>query len=88
MSEATANLWTLDELMPRKRRAGSPLAIGLLIGALIGCAITVLVTGPIESAPARESEVGAREWRKRPLELEWRGYKTPVDVDRMFRKRR
>jgi hypothetical protein len=88
MSETTANLWVLDEPAPRWRRAVIPLAIGLLLGALLGSALTTLAAGPIRSALAGKPAIAAREWPKRPLDREWRSYKAPVDVNRMFRKRR
>ena len=88
MAETLANLWTLGEPAPRRRRVENPLVIGLLVGALLGSALTALATGPIRSVLVEEPAVAAREWPKRALDLEWRGRKTTVDVDRMFRKRR
>lgn len=90
MSETTASLWTLEAPPPRWGRwlpMTAPLAAGLLIGALLGAALTVLAGGPIRASWAAQPAATAAEWTRPALDREWRGYRTPVDVDRMFRKR-
>ena len=89
MSDTTANLWLLDEPKPRTRVwRPKPLATGLLVGLLVGSVLTALAIGPLQAALADEPAVAAREWPKRALDREWRGYRTPVDPSRMFRRAR
>lgn len=94
MTETTANFWTLTEPSPRLRRSGDRIWVGLAAGSLLGAALAVLAllaTGPVSEAlgpdPA-EPTVAVRRVPGYALDREWRGYRTPVDVDRMFRKRR
>jgi len=68
------------------------LAVGLLVGSLLGSAVTAVASAPLREAlmPAATAEPGfptRLDFPKRPLEREWRGYRTPVDPDSMFRKR-
>lgn len=89
MSETTASFWTLEAPGPRWGRwrpVAAPLAAGLLIGALLGAALTALAVGPIRVPWAAQPTAAAGEWTRPALDREWRGYTTPVDVERMFRK--
>ena len=88
MSETTANLWMIDELETRYRLRHGPLLTGLLVGALLGSAVTALAAGPIRQALNPERAELARIWPHRALSGEWRFRPAPVDVDRMFRSRR
>lgn len=97
MSETTAHFWTLTEPAPRPRRARHPgrdrvwlgLAAGSLLGAFLAM-LALLAAGPITEAlgPADEPLLTARPVPGYALDREWRGYRTPVDVDSMFMKRR
>ena len=88
MSDTTANLWLIEPDEPHARRvAWRPLAIGLLVGLLVGIAGTQLsawATAPAETLPVFDES----QFSSHALDREWRGYATPVDVDRMFRARR
>ena len=88
MSETTANLWLIDEPETRWSLRRDPLLTGLLIGALLGSAVTALAAGPIRQAVRPAPAEIAREWPTRALSAEWRFRPAPVNVDRMFRSRR
>lgn len=86
MSETTASLWTIDAAGPRMPLR--PLLAALLVGLLLGSTLTALAAGPVREALRPEAETTIREWPERPLDAEWRWRPPPVDVDRMFRRRR
>ena len=80
------------------RRARRPLLTGLTLGALLGGALTALATWPVRMdaagasatalAPATSARALSYQPPKPALGLEWRSYRTPVEVDRMFRRTR
>lgn len=83
---AAADFWTVETPAPAPRLHWAPLALGLVAGLLLGIAVTALAGNPI--APTTPAAEAAREWRHPALDREWRGTRTPVDVNRMFRTRR
>ena len=83
MNPATAGPWIDTENL--RRGGAAALALALLTGVLLGSALT---TAAADAPRAAASPAVEREWRHPALDREWRGYATPVDVDRMFRKRR
>ncbi len=72
----------------RRSTALRTLALSALAGALLGSALTAVAADRVRAALALAPTPIAIEFPKRPLEREWRGYKTPVDPDSLFRKRR
>ena len=91
MTETTASPFDLDwPSATRRPRSPSPLAIGIVAGAILGSVLTAFAAEPVRSllATPEVGIVAAQEFRHRPIEAEWRGYRTPVDVDVMFMKRR
>jgi hypothetical protein len=62
------------------------LTLALLVGMLLGSGLTALAAPSLRAAPAPEPVVW--ESSRRPLPPEWRGYRTPVDPDAMFRRPR
>jgi hypothetical protein len=88
MTDTTLNLPDFYEPTLPWRRPQNPLAIGLLLAAMLASVLADLAIGPIRSALAAEPTAAVREWPHRPLEREWRGYRTPVDADGMFMQRR
>lgn len=73
---------------PQRGRAARNLLLSALAGALLGSGLTAVAADRVRTALRAEPTAVAREFPMRPLEREWRGYKTPVDPDSLFRKRR
>jgi hypothetical protein len=70
-------------------RPWTPWAVGLLAGALLGSAITAVAVDRIhEARTAGELAENTREWRHPALSREWRGLRTPVDANSLFRRQR
>lgn len=80
-----ADLW-IEESPPRRFDWG-PLAAALGLGLILGAAVTAFA-GDRWIAPEEAPAVAERTWPHRALDREWRGTRTPVDVDRMFRQTR
>ena len=78
---------TRPDAPARRPMALRSLALGALAGALLGSALTAFAADRVRAAWTEPRAV-AIDFPKRPLEREWRGYKTPVDPDSLFRKRR
>lgn len=79
-----AEVWIEREGPPSASRG--PLALALGVGVLLGIALTGLAVPRFSLAPSEARVV--REYPHPALDREWRGYRTPVDVDRMFRRAR
>jgi hypothetical protein len=90
-SEGISTPWDpFLELETRSRRRQASLAIGLVIGTLLGSALTAVAADRIYDAHVRRpaQAAAARAWPARELPPEWR-YEVPrVDYERMFRTRR
>jgi len=63
------------------------LALALLLGVLLGSTLTALAVDRMRESSTTATVV-AKQWPHRALDREWRGMRTPVDVDRMFPRRR
>ena len=88
--EEVMEIWLERE--PRRQQAGrrrlagwAPLLTGLLLGALLGTAGTVLASRLERPA---EPEIVVREWPTRVVPVEWRWTPQTVKYQRMFPKRR
>jgi len=79
-----ADFWIVEE-SPR-RPDWRQLAGGLGVGLVLGIAVAAFAIPRIAPAPP-EPQV-TRSWPHPALDREWRGIRTPVDVDRMFRRSR
>jgi hypothetical protein len=79
-----ADFWIVAE-SPR-RRDWRTLAAGLGVGLALGVAVATFAIPRIAPAPP-ETRV-TRSWPHPALDRQWRGIRTPVDVDRMFRRSR
>lgn len=87
MSETTANLWLIDPAEPRVRQIRwRPLLLGVLIGLVLG--VTGGRLAAWASAPEAPVMTPRAGWSSHALDREWRSYRTPVEVDRMFPARR
>ncbi|WP_300579050.1 hypothetical protein [Phenylobacterium sp.] len=62
--------------------------LALLVGMLLGSGLTALAAPSARKAAAPDPEPVVWESSRRPLPPEWRGYRTPVDPDAMFRRAR
>ncbi len=79
-NEGTAGIWWADTI----RTDRALIALAMLVGLLLGSTLTALAMDRILDAGS-ESVVVAKQWPAHALDREWRGTRTPVDVDRMFR---
>ena len=82
-NEGTAGIWWADVI--RVDRA--LVALAMVVGLLLGSTLTALAMDRIADA-STQSVVVAKQWPAHALDREWRGTRTPVDVDRMFRSPR
>ena len=89
MNQGTLDLWLTGTSRAPAMRPWTPWALGLLAGALLGSAITSLAVDRMhETRAAGEIAANTREWRGPALSREWRGWRTPVDANSLFRKQR
>ena len=82
-----------DPAPARLTRATSRLLAALCAGAVLGSGVTALAALGVRGTtptPAEIARIAAPEPSRRgpALDREWRSYRTPVDVDRMFRTAR
>lgn len=87
-NEGILDIW-LEAPRVRAMRPWSGWMLGVLAAALLGSAIAGPALERVQQAHAAgDVTQAAREWRHPALDRQWRGTRTPVDIDRMFRKRR
>jgi len=74
--------------LPSAREWPRPLLAGLLIGALLGMALTLLAWKGLPAVlTPDEPVVAARSWPARPLPPEWQWSPPGVQFEHMFPKR-
>jgi hypothetical protein len=87
MSEHAAGFWPPIDPLPRSR--GRSLLVGLMIGALLGTAVTVAADRQVHrTAALAAAERATIEFDARPLPREWRGARPDLDLEHMFRQTR
>ena len=79
-NEGTAGIWWADAI----RADRALVALAMLVGLLLGSTMTALAMDRTLDT-STQSVVVAKQWPAHALDREWRGTRTPVDVDRMFR---